>query len=65
MIDQRKLRILMLQKGIDNQTELAECLGIKSWTLTKAIRGYHPYKELRKKIEEFFGVKPGSLHKAA
>lgn len=67
MLNQRQLRILMLQHGIDTQEELARKLRIKPWTLTRAIKGRHGYNYewLIKKIGRYFRVDPDSLKRAA
>ena len=67
MIDQRQLRILMLQHGIDTQEGLAKKLKVQPWTLCRAIkgRGGYDYSGLIKKIARYFRVNPKSLKKAA
>ncbi len=67
MLNRRQLKILMLQRGIDTQEELAKKLGVEPWTLCRAIKGRAgcDYSELIKKMARYFRVDPKSLKRAA
>ena len=65
MLNQRQLKILMLQHGIDSQAELARRLRVKPWTLCRTIKGRYPSATLIAKIARLFRVDAGSLKRAA
>lgn len=55
MDNKRKLRILMLQAGIDHHYQLAEILGIREESLSRKIRNLsdETLKEIEEKIKEY------------
>lgn len=65
MLNQRQLKILMLQHGIDSQAKLAKKLKVKPWTLCRTIKGRYPDAKLIAKIAKLFRVDPLSLKRAA
>ena len=51
-----KIKIRMIEQGIDTQKALAEKLGVNPSTITRLLKGQRKSRRLEKEIAEILGI---------